>query len=173
MVTRSELESMRQELRELSKERAQLRTVQEKGLDDFHREWKEKLSYVKIVATDRIKPFKVDKDRAYDKAQASLVTRLNKLEREKKEAIAAAEQDFKEGRKEAISTCQEEIESANEDFNVHAKVLAEGYKSDVVGCEAERDAALVTLKEGHKKEVEALEEKAAELQKQMSVAGAA
>lgn len=173
MVTRAELEGMRQELRELSREQARLRAVQEKALDDFHRQWKEKLSYVRVTATNRIKPFQVDKKKAQEKAQASLVSRLNGLDEERKKAVKAAEQAFKDGKVKAIDTCQREIEKALEEFNRHSNILTKKYNSDIAGCENERSEALETLKEEHRRAVEVLEERAAEVQKKMSVAGAA
>jgi hypothetical protein len=171
MVTKNEVEGVRQELRSLVNERVKLAKEQQSELDRFNHQWAVKLRQVKIEGTDRIKPFWAEKDTACNSITDTLSTKLFLLDEARRGAIKLAEEKYKQDMKLARQDAERQLSEKRQEFEKQSKKLATQLKEEESSCEKERDEAFEKLKVEQEKAMMALKERAAELEKKMATWG--
>ena len=171
MVTKNEIEGMRQELHSLMNERVKLARAQQGEVDRFNHQWAVKMRQVRVEGTDRIKPFLAEKDKACDSITEALASKLSLLDGARRSEIKMIEEEYKQNKKLARQDAERQLSEKRQEFHKRSQELAEQLTKEEASCHNERHEALEALKAEHEKAMAALKEKAAAIEKKMSALG--
>lgn len=173
MVTRTELESMRQELRKKAGERKAMKDAHETALDKLRSLCREKLMRVKIDSLDAIKPYAKEKEKAVAAAKTSLTRAVGDLEQEKRQDFRKVELHYRDELKKLEKECEGRIDKITKEFQEQSSRLAREYEAGVAQRQEENEKALEELKAQQDLELDKLEAEMKDIQASMASVGAA